>query len=82
MYRKRRWISFSMGEGAGNERRTFSQFAFDAFKAMNDPDKIPEAEKGEPPDNVFLDYTNKPGEPLSWSESLEDIIGPDEEEEV
>jgi hypothetical protein len=41
----------------------------------------PAAESGEP-ENVFLDYTNKPGEPLSWwSESLEDIIGPEEEEE-
>jgi hypothetical protein len=47
---------------------------------MSDPNKIPESEKGDP-DNVFLDYTNKPGEPLSWSESLEDIIGPDEDGE-
>jgi hypothetical protein len=40
---------------------------------------IPAAENGEP-ENVFLDYANAPGEPLSWSESLEDIIGPEEEE--
>jgi hypothetical protein len=40
----------------------------------------PPSETGSPK-GVFLDLTNKPGEPLSWSESLEDIIGKEEEEE-
>jgi hypothetical protein len=42
-------------------------------------DKIPNAEKG-PPDEVFIDLVNKPGEEPRWlKESLEDIIGTEEE---
>ena len=46
----------------------------------SDPKQGPPPSESGPPEKIFLDLTNKPGEPLSWSESLEDIIGPEERE--
>jgi hypothetical protein len=46
----------------------------------NTPQAGPPSEQGTP-EGVFLDLVNKPGEELKWlDESLEDIIGPEEEE--
>lgn len=47
----------------------------------NTPQAGPPSEQGYP-EGVFLDLVNKPGEePKRLDESLEDIIGPEEEEE-